>query len=221
MARPKTLEEYDEVVNPRTGNKVDMKKLLFDQRCVISQINAHYPFFSTLIDKLKFVYCWSVSTQATDGVRLLINPEFTAGLDIHMKAFVLMHEAMHCALCHMTRAKRRGDDHRRSNVAGDYEINGTLVDTGIWTAEEIKEFLYDPKFSGLSYETIYDRVSGNEGRDNDDLGSDDGNEGPQDGDKESGGGGGQGEDNTPKSADYMEGWNKALEDYKNGKIKLD
>lgn len=215
-----TLEDYDVVVSPITGNKIDMKQLLRDQRIAYAGITTNFPFFETLLRNLKWCYVWTVNTQATDGTRILVNPEFTASLSLNMKAFVMIHEAMHCALCHMARAKKRGDDHFRSNVAGDYEINGQLVDCGIWKGNDIKDFLYDPKFSGQAYEHIYAQVSGGKGKQNQETSDQEGSGSSDQQSQGSGSGGNGGQDNTPKSPEWVDGWNKAIEDYKAGKIKL-
>ena len=81
------LEDQDWVINPNTGNKIDMKKLLTEQRLAIIYIDTHFPFFSTLLKNLTWIYTFQVPTQATDGTRLLVNPEFTSTLSIRKKDF--------------------------------------------------------------------------------------------------------------------------------------
>ena len=97
----------------------------------MQQVAQKYPFFERLIRELSIIYTFQVKTQATDGTRLFINPEFTDDLSMKMKAFVLMHETMHCALDHLMRG--RYHDHHKSNIAADYEVNCALVDSGIVT----------------------------------------------------------------------------------------
>ena len=212
------LEDQEFVINPNTGKKIDMKKLLTEQRLAMIYIDSNFPFFSSLLRNLRWIYTFQVPTQATDGTRLLVNPEFTAGLTIKMKAFVMMHEVMHCALDHMARGKNH--DHNRSNIAADYEVNGQLEGAGVVTASDLAPYLYDPKYKGMSYEHIY--AMNPAGPNPPDIqqggqqGSGEGNGGDSDGQIGSGGD----SDNTPKSQDFIDGWNKALEDYKNGKIKL-
>jgi len=210
------LEDQDWVINPNTGNKIDMKKLLTDQRIALAQVCSAYPFFEVLLNNLTWIYTFQVPTQATDGTRLLVNPEFTANLSLKMKCFVMMHEVMHCALDHMSRGK--GHDPYKSNVAADYEVNGNLVDTGVVTASDMKPYLYDPKYSGWAYEHIYADNPSAPGKPKEQEGGQQGSGGEGQQDQQGSGGGGQ--DNTPKSPEYVDGWNKALEDYKAGKIKL-
>ena len=147
------LEDQDWVINPNTGNKIDMKKLLTEQRLAMIYIDTNFPFFSSLLRNLKWIYTFQVPTQATDGTRLLVNPEFTSNLSIKMKAFVMMHEVMHCALDHMARGKSH--DPHKSNVAADYEVNGLLEADGVVSKNDLKPYLFDEKYQGMSYEHIY------------------------------------------------------------------
>jgi predicted metal-dependent peptidase len=211
------IEDMDYAINPNTGNKIDMKKLLTEQRLAMIYIDSNFPFFSTLLRNLTWVYTFQVPTQATDGVRLLVNPEFTAELSIKMKAFVMMHEVMHCALDHMERGKNH--PHDRSNAAADYEVNGLLEADGVVSASDLKRYLFDPKYQGMSYEHIYSLNPPAPKNPNTQKGGQQGSGDGQSGESQSGDSGG-GNDNTPKSADWIAGWNKALEDYANGKIKL-
>lgn len=147
------LDEQEFVINPNTGNKIDMKKLLTEQRLAMIYIDSNFPFFSSLLRNLTWIYTFQVPTQATDGTRLLVNPEFTSKLSIKMKAFVMMHEVMHCALDHMARGK--GHNPEKSNIAADYEVNALLKMDGVVTASDLKPYLYDEKYEGMSYEHIY------------------------------------------------------------------
>ena len=147
------LDEQEWVINPNTGNKIDMKKLLTEQRLAMIYIDSNFPFFSSLLRNLTWIYTFQVPTQATDGTRLLVNPEFTSKLSIKMKAFVMMHEVMHCALDHMARGKNHNPE--KSNIAADYEVNALLKMDGVVTASDLKPYLYDEKYEGMSYEHIY------------------------------------------------------------------
>lgn len=147
------LEDQDFVINPNTGHKIDMKKLLTEQRLALIYVDSHYPFFSSLLRQLTWIYTFQVPTQATDGTRLFVNPEFTEPLTIRMKAFVMMHECMHCALDHMRRGKNHDRD--RSNTAADYEVNGLLEQDGIVSKSDLAPYLFDTKFQNMAYEHIY------------------------------------------------------------------
>lgn len=186
------LEDQHFVVNPNTGNTIDMKKLLTEQRLALIYVDSRFPFFSTLLRQLTWIYTFQVPTQATDGTRLLVNPEFTSGLSIKMKAFVMMHECMHCALDHMKRGKNH--DRTRSNVAGDYEVNGLLEQDGIVTAADLAPYLFDKKYQGMAYEHIY-AICGSQSTPPPQKGGQQGS-----GSTQSGGGGGQGQQGQSSGA---------------------
>lgn len=223
------LEDMDYVINPNTGKKIDMKKLLTEQRLASIYIDTNFPFFSSLLRNLIFIYTFQVPTQATDGVRLLVNPEFTSKLSIKEKAFVMMHEVMHCALDHMQRGMKH--DRKKSNYAADFEVNSLLVQDEVISQPDIKKMhaLYDPKYDGMSYEHIYSIVpspsdnpetqkGGGQGDSQDGEAGNSGEGGNSESGQSQDSGGGSG--NKKHSPDFIAGWNKALEDYKNGKIKL-
>lgn len=214
------LEDQDWVINPNTGNKIDMKKLLTEQRLAIIYIDTHFPFFSTLLKNLTWIYTFQVPTQATDGTRLFVNPEFTSTLSIRMKAFVMMHEVMHCSLDHMTRGKSHPID--RSNAAADYEVNGLLEADGVVSEADLKPYLFDRKYQNLSYEHIYAMNPATPKSPDEQKGGQEGSGESSSGDSGNGqSSSGQGGNNDfNPSEDYVKGWNQALEDYKNGKIKL-
>lgn len=196
------LEDMEYVINPKTGKEIDMRKLLKEQNRAKAALCGSYPFFSRLADMLTPIYTWSVPTQATDGTRLFVNPEFTDNLDLEGKIFVLAHEIMHCALDHMARAKMHGHEHRRSNIAGDYEINGLLAQDGMIDGSTITNKihgLYDDKFVGVGYERIYE-MNPSEGK-APDTGADN-------------------QDKITYDEDFIKGYKQAIEDYKAGKIKL-
>jgi predicted metal-dependent peptidase len=176
------------------------------------------PFFGGFVSKLRTIYTFRVETQATDGFNLFVNPQFTYNLDMTGKVFVLAHELMHCVLNHMRRGK--GHDAMKSNIAADYEVNAWINDVGLIRAETMKKIgaLYDSKYSGWGYEKIYaSNPSGsNQSMDNSGKSKD----AQKQQDKQQGQEQGGGKQNQQYSAEYKAGWNKAMEDYKKGKLKL-
>lgn len=195
------IEDMDYVIDPNTGEKIDMNKLLKEQRYAKTALCNKFPFFNILADKLTPIYTWRVNTQATDGTRLFINPAFTNKLTLQQKVFVMAHEIMHCALDHMNRAKMSGHNHERSNIAGDYEINGLLVADNLVDDATIKAIgaLLDHKYDGMGYEHIYalNPKAGN-----------------QDNSKNSS------NEKITYDADYIRGWEQAIKDYLSGKITI-
>lgn len=85
-------------------------------------------FFASLAMRLDFKPDWEVPTAATDGKRLLYNPDFVIGLPIGQVVGMLAHEAMHCANKHF--ARRGSRDPENFNIAADLSINPLLVDAG-------------------------------------------------------------------------------------------
>ena len=217
----KRWEEYDTIKCP-DGTIVDMVKLLDEQQRAKAALVHIMPFFGGFINKLRTIYTFHVETQATDGYNLFINPQFTAGLDLTGKVFVMAHEIMHCVLNHM----RRGANHdpKKSNIAADYEVNCWINDIGLIKSSVMEKIgaLYDKKYSGWGYEKIYDD---NPKGPTDSMENKDGeqqaqkNQQGQQG-QQGGQGSGGGNQKQEYSEEYKKGWNKAMEDYKNGKLKL-
>lgn len=217
----KRWEDYDTIVCPN-GQVIDMVKLLDEQQRAKAALLHLFPFFSAFVSKLRVIYTFKVETQATDGYNLFINPQFTAGLDLTGKVFVMAHEIMHCVLNHMRRG--RSHDPKKSNIAADYEVNCWINDIGLIQASTIQKLgaLYDKKYSGLGYETIYDMNPSGPKDSMDNSGESKDAQKQQDKNQQSGNnqGGGQGSGDQKYSDEYKAGWNKAMEDYKAGKLKL-
>lgn len=221
----KRWEDYDTIVCP-DGQVIDMNKLLDDQQRAIAGLVHIMPFFGGFIGKLRTIYTFRVKTQATDGFNLFVNPQFTYNLDMTGKVFVLAHEIMHCVLNHMRRGKSH--DHEKSNIAADYEVNAWINDIGLIRSSTMQKLgaLYDKKYSGWGYEKIYaDNPSGpNDSMDNSKQSKDAQNQQDKSQSNSGGGSGGSsggGKSNNQQYSDeYKKGWNKAMEDYKAGKLKL-
>ena len=208
-SKGKRWEDYDTILCP-DGTIIDMQALLEEQDRAKAALTHLAPAFGGFINKLRFIYTFKVATQATDGYNLFVNPWFTATqLDFTGKVFVMAHEVMHCLLNHLRRGK--GHDPEKSNIAADYEVNDTLVDIDLVKASTILKIggLYDKKYNGWGYEKIYNdnpKMPSNGSQKNDDV-------------KFEGGGGLSGQGET-HSEEYKKGWAQAIEDYKNGKIKI-
>lgn len=221
-AGEKKWEDYDTVKVPLadgTYEIVDMKKLIKEQDRAKAALSHIQPFFSGLIGGVRYIYTFRVPTQATDGKSIYVNPLFTSRLSFENKVFVLAHEIMHCVLNHLRREKIHGcTDHKKANIAADYEVNITLCDWDICNINtirnEIKAYV-DTKWSGKGFETIYDTMG--------DPKQDQNQNSPQqkqssgDNDGKSGNGGSE---SSKHSADYKKGWAQAIKDYKEGKLKL-
>src|SRR6185312_9143157 len=116
-----------------------------------TQLLLNQPFFGTLCLRLKLME-GGVPTMATDGRRILFNPEFVQSLQPEELQAVLAHEVMHCALGHHCRRGQR--DPHLWNEAADLAINPLLVANGFSLPAGA---LIDPEFENLSAEEIYAR----------------------------------------------------------------
>lgn len=234
----KRWEDYDTIVCP-DGQIIDMVKLLDDQHRAQAALVHINPTLGGFVSKLRHIYTFKVSTQATDGYNLLINPQFTYNLNLTEKCFVLAHEIMHCLLNHMRRGK--GHDPQKSNIAADYECNITLVEMGMFNFDTIKNLgaYIDRKYANMGYESIYNECSSSSkdsmSNQKQQTQAQQNQQKNNSKDQQSGGGGsskntssgtgnnqsgGSNQNQQPKSADYKKGWKKAIEDYKKGKLNI-
>jgi predicted metal-dependent peptidase len=85
-------------------------------------------FFAALALRLEAMPTWDVPTLATDGERLLFNPEYTISLSEREVVGVVAHEVLHCALGHHARRGLR--DPMRWNIACDLAVNPVLLGAG-------------------------------------------------------------------------------------------
>jgi predicted metal-dependent peptidase len=115
---------------------------------------ADSAFFTTLCFSLKFRWDTSLPTAATNGLDLIINPDFFMSLSQDEQVFLLLHESLHPALMHICRIGTR--NHMKWNAAGDYVINHMLIERGF---KMPKGGLHDPKYAGMSTDEVYDLLS--------------------------------------------------------------
>jgi predicted metal-dependent peptidase len=91
--------------------------------------DAKAVFFATIAMRLKLVPTRDVETAATDGKRIVYNPEFIETLDRKETVGLLAHEVMHVTNAHHARMGDR--DHSTWNEACDLAINAPLKDAGM------------------------------------------------------------------------------------------
>jgi hypothetical protein len=126
---------------------------------------------------------------------------------------------------------RRGKDHdqERSNIAADYEVNLWIDGVDLIKASTIQGLggLFDEKYRGWGYERIYaDNPPGPKQPMNNKQQAQQAQQNQQGQGQQGKGNSGQGQSGAggggkkKYTADYKAGWNQAMEDYKNGKIKL-
>ena len=88
-----------------------------------------HPFVGAIALGMPHTYSDAVKTAATNGKRVLYNPEFVSDLTDDQLKFLVAHECMHPMLEHNFRRQSR--DPKKWNMAADYVINQLLTDEGI------------------------------------------------------------------------------------------
>lgn len=108
-------------------------------------------FFTTLAFSLIHEFNDQIPTARTNGRRIQYNPDFFMALSPEERVFLMIHEAMHCALLHMDRVGSY--EPRKWNVACDHYINLMLIDRGFTMP---KMGLADPQYKDCqSSDEIY------------------------------------------------------------------
>jgi predicted metal-dependent peptidase len=88
-----------------------------------------HPFVGSIAMRMPFELSRDVPTAATNGKRVVFNPDFIDKLSDEEMKFLVAHECFHPMLEHNFRRGER--QARRWNMAADYVINQLLVDEGI------------------------------------------------------------------------------------------
>lgn len=124
---------------------------------------SSYPLLAAAVATLTVVadadrcHSLDIAIAAVDPVagELYVNPlvQYT---DAEWR-FVIAHEVLHAALGHHARAG--GRDHYLYNVAGDFVINGWLVEMAV--GEMPDGLLHDAGYQGWSAEAVYDDLATN------------------------------------------------------------
>lgn len=108
-------------------------------------------FITTVLGSLKKRWSHEVPTMGTDGLCLVMNPDWVETLPVDEISGVLLHEAWHTAYMHM--ARRGNKDARLWNYACDYVINLHLIDDGFSLPPG---GLHEEKYRGLCANEVYD-----------------------------------------------------------------
>ena len=108
-------------------------------------------FFTTILVSLKHEYSDEVPTAATNGLKIVFNPQFFMSLKPQERVGLLMHEVLHVAMSHMLRLGDR--DHGKFNRAADYSINLIATDAGFIIP---KNGLLDQSYRDMTPEAIYE-----------------------------------------------------------------
>ncbi len=113
------------------------------------------PFLGNLVLRLPLSAADSwCKTTATDAKNFYYNPEFIAKLNNEQTKFVLVHEALHCALNHFSRKGHRKK--HRWDLACDFAINPLLIKEGFHPPIDIAIFR---EYGGMVAEEIYPLIA--------------------------------------------------------------
>jgi predicted metal-dependent peptidase len=129
--------------------------MLSDISVARAQLLVREPWLASLVLRLEPVERPGLGTTATDGRRLLFDPEFFGSLSEPERIGILAHEAMHAALWHCDKRRRGGRDNGRWNIAGDHAINLLLSAAGLTLPQG---GCCDAEYAGLTTEQIYERL---------------------------------------------------------------
>jgi predicted metal-dependent peptidase len=122
-----------------------------------TQLILDKPFLGNLVLRLPLVAADSwCKTSATDAKSFYYNPEFIDSLNNHQIKFVLIHEALHCALTHF--ARRGNRTKHKWDLACDFAINPLLVKEGFHPPIDVPIF---QQYSGMIAEEIYPMIDDN------------------------------------------------------------
>lgn len=149
------------VVSAAGGHEIGAGKSMTATQKAAQWFINHYPLLGgmaasfQIIEDYHFCNENEISVAAVDVTcgEIYVNP--AAGLNGGELKFVLAHEFLHAGLRHHWRCQ--GRDPYLWNIAGDYVINGWLVDMGIGSMPE-RGLLYDESLKNRSAESLYDQM---------------------------------------------------------------
>ncbi|MBT3195959.1 MAG: hypothetical protein HOE35_02220 [Candidatus Ruthia sp.] len=122
-----------------------------------TQLMLDKPFLGNLVLRLPLIAADSwCKTSATDAKSFYYNPEFVDSLNNHQIKFILIHEALHCALTHF--ARRGNRTKHKWDLACDFAINPLLVKEGFHPPIDVPIFR---QYEGMIAEEIYPMIDDN------------------------------------------------------------
>jgi predicted metal-dependent peptidase len=93
-----------------------------------TRLCSRTPFLGSLFLFAKIISTGTISTAATNGRQIFVNPQFFDQLTLDEQEAVLLHEVLHAALLHVSRGIGRHAE--RWNIAADIVVNGVLAREG-------------------------------------------------------------------------------------------
>ncbi len=144
----------EDVIYENNTDNVDLEEIENKLTKARTQLILDKPFLGNLVLRLpmKAAGSWC-RTSATDAKSFYYNPSFIEKLDNHQTKFVLIHEALHCALTHF--ARRGNRDKHKWDLACDFAINPLLVKEGFRPPLDVPIF---SKYESMIAEEIYPMI---------------------------------------------------------------
>ncbi|WP_428087073.1 vWA domain-containing protein [Candidatus Thioglobus sp.] len=155
---PKVSVIGEDVIYENNEDDVDLEAVEVKLTKARTQLILDKPFLGNLVLRLplKAAGSWC-KTSATDAKSFYYNPSFIDKLDNHQTKFVLIHEALHCALTHFSRRGAR--DKHKWDLACDFAINPLLVKEGFRPPLDVPIFnKYESMFAEEIYPMIDDSI---------------------------------------------------------------
>jgi len=148
------IVQPDQNKTPSTTELESIKNRLTKAR---TQLMLDKPFLGNLVLRLPLIAADSwCKTSATDAKSFYYNPEFVDSLNNHQIKFILIHEALHCALTHF--ARRGNRTKHKWDLACDFAINPLLVKEGFHPPIDVPIFR---QYEGMIAEEIYPMIDDN------------------------------------------------------------
>jgi predicted metal-dependent peptidase len=152
--QPKVRVIGEDVMYENNIDAVDLQAVEDKLTKARTQLILDKPFLGNLVLRLplKAAGSWC-KTSATDAKSFYYNPSFIDKLDNHQTKFVLIHEALHCALTHFSRRGVR--DKHKWDLACDFAINPLLVKEGFRPPLDVPIF---NQYESMIAEEIYPMI---------------------------------------------------------------
>lgn len=130
-----------------------------EEKLVVARVGLlmQQPFWGNLATRLQLVDATHIiPTAATDGKKFYYNQNFVRKLTVRETQFLFGHEVGHCVLDHFSRKGNR--DPQLWNIAGDYVINGMLVEGKVGDPITVVKPLLDARYRDMFTEEVYDNI---------------------------------------------------------------
>ena len=153
----KTKVIAENTICDNENTDIDLKAVENKLTKARTQLILDKPFLGNLVLRLplKAAGSWC-KTSATDAKNFYYNPSFIDILDNDQTKFVLIHEALHCALTHF--ARRGNRTKHKWDLACDFAINPLLIEEGFHPPIDVPIFR---RYLGMIAEEIYPMIDDN------------------------------------------------------------